>query len=159
MLQSFRSRLNLIVGLGVFALSTGMLGVPAPPTEPWTDAQLISVEDLYKQLKGPRSAKPLIVCVGFRALYDEGHVPTAVFYGAASKPDGLQELKRQVQGLPRNKEIILYCGCCPWDQCPNIRPAFTALKEMGFKRIRLLHLPASFAIDWAGKGYPYERGR
>jgi hypothetical protein len=29
---------------------------------------------------------------------------------------------------------------------------------MGFKKIRVLVLPTSFAADWADKGYPIQKG-
>jgi hypothetical protein len=50
--------------------------------------------------------------------------------------------------------VIIYCGCCPFDKCPNIRPAFAALKEMGFKNARLLDLPKNIKADWLDKNYP-----
>jgi thiosulfate/3-mercaptopyruvate sulfurtransferase len=42
--------------------------------------------------------------------------------------------------------------------CPNIRPAYQALREMGFKRIKLLSLPNNFTQDWQMKGFPVEKG-
>ncbi len=51
---------------------------------------------------------------------------------------------------------IVYCGCCPIDKCPNLRPAFRVAREMGFKKVRVLKLPTSFGIDWVEKGYPFE---
>jgi hypothetical protein len=29
---------------------------------------------------------------------------------------------------------------------------------MGFKKLRVLVIPASFATDWADKGYPLQKG-
>jgi hypothetical protein len=29
---------------------------------------------------------------------------------------------------------------------------------MGFKKLRVLTIPTSFAADWAGKGYPMQKG-
>jgi len=52
---------------------------------------------------------------------------------------------------------VIYCGCCPLERCPNIRPAFVALRQMGFTNVRVLLLPNSFEADWAGKGLPYEK--
>ena len=48
-------------------------------------------------------------------------------------------------------------GRCPLDHCPNLRPAFEALREMGFTRLRVLVLPNNFGIDWVKKGYPVEK--
>ena len=44
------------------------------------------------------------------------------------------------------------------DRCPNVRPAFKALQDLGFKNVRVLLLPANFATDWADKGLPYNKG-
>jgi hypothetical protein len=60
--------------------------------------------------------------------------------------------------VPRSANLVIYCGCCPFDHCPNIRPAYKALHEMGFVHVRVLVLPTSFAADWVEKGYPVEKG-
>jgi thiosulfate/3-mercaptopyruvate sulfurtransferase len=50
--------------------------------------------------------------------------------------------------------VVIYCGCCPFSRCPNVRPAFELLKEMKFTMPRLLNLPHSLNDDWVSKGYP-----
>jgi hypothetical protein len=67
-------------------------------------------------------------------------------------------LEKLVGKLPRRQEIVIYCGCCPWEECPNLRPAFRALKQMGFSNIKVLNLPTRLGADWAAKGYPLIRG-
>ena len=130
----------------------------AAGTDPWTKTELISPELVNKLLSGAKGAKPLLIHVGFRPLYIQGHIPGSVFYGPAARPDGLAELRKHAQGLARSKPIILYCGCCPWDDCPNIRPAFKVLKEMGFTHVKVLEIPDRLSADWAAKGYPLEKG-
>ena len=49
-------------------------------------------------------------------------------------------LKEAVEKLPRDREIVIYCGCCPWDKCPNMQPAFAALREMGFTKAKALFI-------------------
>jgi thiosulfate/3-mercaptopyruvate sulfurtransferase len=56
----------------------------------------------------------------------------------------------------RDKEVIIYCGCCPFRRCPNIRPAFELLKKMKFTNLKLLNLPTGLNEDWIHKGYPLE---
>ena len=155
---SFRCRLAIVAlsSLGVLFL-VGQAN-PAGITDPWTKAQLISPESLNKRLTETKRAKPLLIHVGFRALYVQGHIPGSVYYGPAARPEGLGELRKHLQELPRDKEIILYCGCCPWSDCPNLRPAFRALKEMGFKQVKVLDIPDRLSTDWAAKGYPLEKG-
>ncbi|MGC1491694.1 MAG: hypothetical protein WA798_09985, partial [Candidatus Acidiferrum sp.] len=68
------------------------------------------------------------------------------------------DLKTWATKLPRSTNLIVYCGCCPFDHCPNIRPTYSALHEMGFTRVRVLVLPKSFAADWVEKGYAIQKG-
>jgi hypothetical protein len=78
--------------------------------------------------------------------------------GAASNAEGLEGLKKLVTKLARNQMIVIYCGCCPWDDCPNIRPAYQALKEMGFTNFKVLDIPNRMGDDWTAKGYPIVKG-
>ncbi len=127
--------------------------------DPWTLAQTVQPGDLLKEMSDPKAAsRPTVVCVGFRPLYEGAHVPGAALHGAASSPKGMDDLKSWAQGIPRSANLVIYCGCCPLVHCPNVRPAFEALRTMGFRRIRVLLLPNDFATDWAAKGYPVEKG-
>jgi thiosulfate/3-mercaptopyruvate sulfurtransferase len=127
--------------------------------DPWTNAQALQAADLVRELGDSKGGSaPNIVYVGFRTLFEGGHVPAASFHGTASKEEGLAELKKWVAALPRSANLIIYCGCCPFDRCPNIRPAYTALRDMGFTHVRVLVLPTSFAADWVEKGYPMQKG-
>ena len=149
---------RLMADAGPPASMTASLAPRTQGPEPWTTAQAIEPGELVKQLAAPRPAsRPMVVYVGFRVLYRGGHVPTASFHGPASTPDGLAELKQWASGVPRSAEVVVYCGCCPLADCPNLRPAFKALRDMGFTRLRVLVLPHNFATDWIGKGYPVER--
>jgi len=91
-------------------------------------------------------------------LYRGKHIPGSLYAGPASKPDGLALLKEAAGKLPRNREIVLYCGCCPWSHCPNVKPAVALLKEMGFTRVKTMYVETDFAKDWTDKGYPVELG-
>jgi len=129
-------------------------------SDPWTPAETVTSADLVKELGDSDPAKrPVVACVGFKFLYDGGHVPGASFHGPASKDEGLADLKAWAQGLPKSSNVVLYCGCCPMERCPNLRPAFAALHDAGFARLRVLLLPTNFATDWAGKGYAIERSK
>ena len=109
-------------------------------------------EVLAKDVRGP-----LIIHIGFDVLYRAAHIKDTPYAGPASKPEGIADLKKAVAGQPHDREIVLYCGCCPMDKCPNIRPAFTALHEMGFANVRVLSLPSSLKTDWIDKGYPTDK--
>jgi len=114
-------------------------------------------KDLAAQLQG-KNAKPMLIHVGFPVLYRGKHIPQSVYAGPASRPDGLEALKAAVAKVPHDREIVVYCGCCPYDMCPNIKPALAALKEMGFTHVKALVIPTNFATDWVDHGYPVELG-
>lgn len=152
----------LVVSLAVlvaFLPLPSVGGQQKQAADPWSASETMQPLTLVKILTDKYSSVPTVVYVGFHSLYVGGHVPDAVFHGTASTQQGLAELKSWAGTVPRDKEIVLYCGCCPLEKCPNIRPAFTALRDLGFKKIQVLLLPTSFAADWAEKGYPIARGK
>lgn len=122
------------------------------------NSHLINPEDLAKLLQSPKTEKPMLIHVGFHVLYVQGHIPGSEYIGPASDADALQKLRDRVQSLPRNKFIVLYCGCCPWDHCPNLKPAEDALRALGFTNIKALYIPNNITTDWRDKGYPFTTG-
>ena len=158
-----------LIGLGasfailspIRASSAAALTAAAPSaSDPWTSSETIQPAELANDLKNEKaSEKPIVVCVGFRTLFEGAHVPGAIFRGAASTPEGLEDLKHWAHSAPRSAHIVIYCGCCPLSHCPNIRPAFNLLHSMGFTHLRVLLLPQDFASDWVAKGYAVEKGK
>ncbi len=130
----------------------------AASSEPWQANQLIKPNELAKSLSPSTGEKPLVICVAYPVLYDGGHIVGAKFAGPAAKPQGIQALKDAVEGLPRDKQIVLYCGCCPWEKCPNVRAAFRAMQGWGFMNVKALYLPTDFRQDWIAKSFPIEKG-
>lgn len=122
--------------------------------EPWTASDVMQPARLAARI-GPH--QPMVVHVGFPLLYRGAHITGAVFAGSGSKAEGIEELKHVLAKEPRDREIVLYCGCCPWEKCPNVRPAFAAVRAMGFTKIRVLMIPENMAKDWVDKGYPTEK--
>lgn len=74
--------------------------------------------------------------------------------GQVHEKENLEKLKMQLSNLPTGTEIVIYCGCCPFEHCPNIRPAFILLNEMKFTNAHLLNLEHNIKTDWVAKGYP-----
>lgn len=166
MTRTISSRTSLVVSLLTFVLALALLSLPVPTiqgqekkaADPWSSSETIQPAVLAKILTDKSSSVPTVVFVGFRSLYFGGHVPDAAYHGTASTEQGLAELKAWAASLPRSTDLVIYCGCCPMDKCPNLRPAYTALSGMGFKKLRVLVLPTSFAADWAAKDYPMQKG-
>ncbi len=103
--------------------------------------------------------KPLILQVGSRMMFDQAHIPGAEYAGAGSQAEGIALLRGRVSSLPRTTFIVLYCGCCPWNRCPNVGPAYSLLHEMRFTRVKVLYLAQNFGDDWVSKGFPVAGGR
>jgi thiosulfate/3-mercaptopyruvate sulfurtransferase len=102
-------------------------------------------------------AKPVMIMVGPNFLYRQNHIPGSIFGGQGSKPEGLEILKAAAAKLSKDSEIVLYCGCCPWEKCPNLNPAVAMLKEMGFAKVKAMMVPDTFKKDWTDQGYPVEQ--
>jgi thiosulfate/3-mercaptopyruvate sulfurtransferase len=144
--------------LMLLALPAQVLPVQAQagsaPTIP--QSVLIQPAELAATLKsGP---KPVILQVGFKVMYDEAHIPGALYAGPGSKDDGIAVLKEAAASIDKSQEVILYCGCCPWEHCPNVAAAWRTLKELGFTNLKVLYIPKNFGADWVEKGYPTVKG-
>ena len=121
--------------------------------------QLMQPEELNRLLHTGGAERPLILQVGSHVLFAEAHIPGSEYAGPGAQDAGLQLLRARVGQLPRNTFIVLYCGCCPWNRCPNVGPAYNALTTMGFTRVKVLYLAVNFGVDWASKGFSVETGR
>lgn len=117
--------------------------------EPWTPQQLMNPADLAKILNDPQSPQPVVINIGPQAI-----IKNSIDIGPAHKKDNLKKLRNQLDKLPREANIVIYCGCCPFDRCPNIRPAFSLLNEMQFKNQKLLNIPHNIKVDWIDRGFP-----
>jgi len=119
--------------------------------------RLINPEDLVKLLQTGKD-KPLMIQVGSHVLYAQAHIPGSEYIGPASSETGLQQLRKRVESLSRTKLIVLYCGCCPWTHCPNVKPADDALHAMGFTNAKILYISDNFGTNWVNQGYPVAKG-
>jgi rhodanese-related sulfurtransferase len=143
--------------VAVAAACGGANAGSASSAEPWgTDS--VKPTDLVAELASAAGGdKPVVVCTAPPFLYRAGHIPGAVLHGPMTSPTAIDELTAWAQPLPRSTNLVVYCGCCPMEVCPNVRPAYKILKDLGFTRVRVLILPTSFATDWLGRGYPVEK--
>jgi len=136
--------------LAICFASTAQLCMAQQTTEdPWKQNQLMAPADLAAILNNINAAKPVILSIGPSA-----YIKGSIDVGDAKEKENLKKLKEQVSKLPKDANIVLYCGCCPFDHCPNIRPAFNLLNKMKFTNHKLLNLEHNIKIDWLNKGYP-----
>jgi rhodanese-related sulfurtransferase len=154
--SNLKNRKILLTIVGVLSVSSVSL-VFALQASLIPNSQLINPEALVKVLQS-KSEKPLLIQVGSHVLYSQAHIPGSEYIGPASSESGLQHLRKRVEPLPRSKSIVIYCGCCPWNHCPNVKPAYETLRAMGFSNVKVLYMANNFGADWVDKGYPVAKG-
>jgi thiosulfate/3-mercaptopyruvate sulfurtransferase len=118
-------------------------------TEPWTPDQLMAPRDLATIINDSTAIKPTIISVG-----PAGLIKDAINIGPANDKENLKKLKELLLKEKKDRQIVIYCGCCPFKNCPNIRPAFSLLNSMKFTNQKLLNLPHNLKMDWINYGYP-----
>lgn len=114
----------------------------------WTSNQLIEPAHLAELITNNKPL-PVILSVGPAAL-----IPHSINIGAITNDDNAKNFRSQISNMPKDTAIVVYCGCCPFEHCPNARPAIAILNEMGFTKYKLLDLPKNIKTDWLDKGYP-----
>ena len=141
--------MKLLFLLAAFAFFDGS-------SDPWTNTEVMQPKTLADRIQAKSQAP--IFYVGFPTLYRNGsHIAGATLAGPCSKAEGIAELKNAVSGIPHTQEIVIYCGCCPFVKCPNIRPAYSTLHELGFSNIKVVMIETNLHADWIEKGYPSEK--
>lgn len=121
---------------------------PAQNPENWTKSQLIEPSTLAASLNSNKEL-PLIFSIGPGAL-----IPHSIDIGMVKDEQNMTKFQARISKLPKSTNIVLYCGCCPFDHCPNVRPAIAFLKSQNFTNYHLLNLPHNLKTDWIAKGYP-----
>ena len=155
--RSFIFRVSLFTVIAAtFALALAQdLAKREDPLPPGSN-HLIQAEELAQALKGAR--KPVVLYVGPKSIYAQAHIPGAENIGPVVRPEGMEKLRARATSLVKDSPVVIYCGCCPWDHCPNIRPAYSELKKAGFTNVRALYLENSFGENWKDKGLPVATG-
>ncbi len=120
--------------------------------DPWNKDQVMAPSELAGMIRDSAAQLPLIHCIGPSPM-----IPHSEHFGEAHKDSALRAFRKRLSSLSRDTSLVIYCGCCPFEDCPNIRPAFSLLEEMGFKKHKLLGLHTSLKADWIDPGHPVER--
>jgi rhodanese-related sulfurtransferase len=139
----------LLSGLAI-AAATWLVACSFQKTaDPWTKDQLKDPAVLAQEIKENKA--PVIFDIG-----PAGSIKGSVEIGATEDKEAMALLGTKLDGLAKNTEVVIYCGCCPFSKCPNVRPAFNLLKEKGFTNGKLLNLPQNLKTDWIDHGYPMQ---
>lgn len=142
----------IIILISIFALYANGCNKSDSTGEPWTKDQLMEPSVPAQMLNDPYAKVPLILDIG-----SFGGIKNSVRIGAAREKANVEKLRQFLSNQPKDADIVIYCGCCPFADCPNIRPAFNVLNDMGFTNAKLLNLPRNLKTDWSDKGYPMAR--
>ncbi|MEP6952000.1 MAG: rhodanese-like domain-containing protein [Ginsengibacter sp.] len=114
----------------------------------WTSKELTEPSALAAILQSNKDV-PVIFSVGPGAV-----IPNSIDIGMVKDEKNLAKFKYQISKLSKSANILIYCGCCPYERCPNVRPAIALLQSMQFTNYHLLDLPHNIKTDWIAKGYP-----
>jgi hypothetical protein len=132
----------------------------APAAQPAASipaARLVQPADWAAQVKDGSAATTLTLHVGFKTMFDQAHIPGSEYAGPGNTGAGLQVLRDRVAGLAKDAPILIYCGCCPWNRCPNMGAAHDLLVELGFTNVKAMIINDNFGTDWVDMGYPTAR--
>lgn len=110
---------------------------------------MLNPADLAATIADTTTSQPVIISVG-----PGGVIPKSIEVGPAGELTNLKKFEVELSRLPKDTDIVIYCGCCPFNKCPNIRPAFTLLNDKGFKNHKPLNLTRNIKADWIDRGYP-----
>ena len=114
----------------------------------WTNDDLLEPSDLSATIKSNKNV-PVIFSIGPGAM-----IPHSKDIGMIKETENMQKFKDQLSTLAKDTQIVIYCGCCPFEHCPNVRPAIQLMKDLNFTNYKLLNLPHNIKIDWINKGFP-----
>lgn len=111
--------------------------------------QLMQPAKLNELYSKPLSAQPLILNMGV-----ERNIKNAVEVGIVSSPSKYQKLVEAMKNTPKDRDVVVYCGCCKLEDCPNIPVALEKLSALGYKKVKVLNLVTGLNEDWIDQKYP-----
>jgi hypothetical protein len=123
-------------------------------TDPIARQQQIQPQELNYLLINPAiTAKPVIINVGTT----DDQIKGAIKAGPVNDAKGMEAFKAKVAGIAKDKDIIVYCGCCSSANCPNIHPALDYLTQNGYTKAKVLNLAVGIKENWVSMGFPMEK--
>lgn len=151
------ARRSFLTSLAVLAVGAGACRKTDDSAAEDAIGPLLAPSALAARIDEIRAGKIAVLYVGPDVLFGRGHVPGAKKLGPVESEEGRRALADALAKVPPESEVVVYCGCCPYRSCPNVRPASAAVRALGRTKAYVLDLPTRFATDWVEKGYPVER--
>jgi len=118
-------------------------------TDTWKPNQLMNTKVLADKIVQNKMKNTVVINIGPDAV-----IKNSFNAGPGKDNASIVNMRTYLSKVSKDKEVVLYCGCCPFNVCPNIRPAFKALTDLGFKNAKLLNIPKNIKVDWIDKKYP-----
>ena len=125
MLKLFKMNLSKIVISGCFLIFIGQKASGQNPVN-WTTDQLIEPSALSAMIKSDKEI-PVIFSIGPGAV-----VPHSNDIGMINESENMKKFKEQLSNLPKDTQIVIYCGCCPYDVCKIERVTTVIVKRKRF---------------------------
>ncbi|MEO9032740.1 MAG: rhodanese-like domain-containing protein [Ginsengibacter sp.] len=141
-------KLRFIIYFFLVLVTMSCKNSSAQNPENWTSKDLTAPSDLAATLKSNKNV-PIMFSIGPGAI-----IPNSIDIGMVKYEKNMDKFREQISKLPKTANILIYCGCCPYEHCPDVRPAIALLKNMKFTNYHLLDLPQNIKTDWIAKGYP-----
>jgi hypothetical protein len=118
----------------------------------FTDAQLVKPDDVAKRVQPGNvdSNPPLILNVGEMALI-RGATPVGDL--GDDKGPARELLKQALKTRRPGQDLIIYCGCCPAEDCPYVMNGLHELAKLGVRDAKVIGFH-SLRTDWEKKGFP-----
>lgn len=117
----------------------------------WKKEQIMPTQELADKIRSNAKDLPIVFNVG-----PMEQIKTAKKVGLGTSISGVEKMKSSLSMENKNKSVVIYCGCCSYANCPNLKPAYDALVSAGFKNTKILEIPEGIKPDWVAKGYPME---
>lgn len=147
-----RKWITLGCASALFLVSVFSLHAKDKEAPAWKQKELIGTEELAKRMRMGETSNMLIINTGpLEDIFEAKNI------GAIEDKKNQAKLRQLLKDVPKDKEIVIYCGCCPLSICPNIKPAVDILKEMKFGKFKILELEHNLEDDWIDKGFPISR--
>lgn len=142
----FATLLLLFGVLMANAQVSASMSMPGAGT-PWKPTELMEPGELNYVIKANKA--PVIFNIG--SVED---IKGAIHIGPVSEAANLEKFKTALVAHAKSTEIVIYCGCCPFGKCPNIRPPYKLLKDLGYTNVKVLNLYVNLRNNWTSAGYP-----
>jgi hypothetical protein len=135
----------------IFLIGFTVISANLAFAQTWKKEQIMPTADLAAKINASTGDKPVIFNVG-----PMDNIKSAKYVGKGTSVTAIDKMKQELSMENKTKSVVIYCGCCSFASCPNIKPAYDALVAAGFKNTKVLDIPEGIKPDWVAKGYPME---